>query len=193
MSGSNNGTPISVVSAVSSEGGTFDTHDLANIPELEIQEMDKNRLIPLCLANSVCFVVGQTRKNVSERSFLLSAGRKLLHAIGEWNKRDVKLNAMRMREMRPKLPPLLLNKNVLTMKPPPPLLLKNSLMDEEEAEAAAAKERANEVVAPLAKEATAAEQQRQDAASLDRFMEEQAAANAAEEARYQEHLRLQEI
>ena len=55
MSSSNNGTPISVVSAVSSEGGTYDTRDLADIPELEIQGMDKNRLVPFLLANNVRF------------------------------------------------------------------------------------------------------------------------------------------
>jgi hypothetical protein len=67
--------------------------------------------------------------------------------------------------------------------------------DEDDAQFDAEWERATEE-ARLAEEAAAAEQQRQydaDAASLDHFMEEQNALNAAEEARYQERLRLQEI
>jgi hypothetical protein len=79
MSGSNNGTPIGVVSAVSSEGGTFDTHDLANIPELEIQEMDKNCLIPLCLANSVCFVAWADKEK-RLRTLLLAKRREKVTA-----------------------------------------------------------------------------------------------------------------
>jgi hypothetical protein len=47
--------------------------------------------------------------------------------------------------------------------------------------------------ARLAEEAEQQRQYGEDAASLDRFMAEQAAANAAEEAHYQEHLRFQEL
>ena len=74
MSGSNNGTPIGDVSALSSEGGTYDTHDLADIPELEIQGMDKNRLVPFLLANNVRFAWGDKEKRL--RNFLLAKRRE---------------------------------------------------------------------------------------------------------------------